>query len=210
MNDLGYTVAPIHAWPELLTSDRERSKFSAPWSGRRYESWQTDNSTLGILKRELFHLDGENVVMQLAVGERDIRLDGQVRANARPAEHPGVILTFDSKHGRLSYPCDTYTHWQCNVRGIALSLAALRSVDRYGVTRHGEQYAGSRQIPSSTGGGGDPYEVLAAHSGMKVTQVRRGPKVAYREAARNTHPDHGGDADDFDAVNAAARTVGVA
>lgn len=214
MNDLKYTVAPILAWPELLTSDRRRSTFTAPWSGRGYESWQTDNSTLGILSRELFYLDGKHVVMQIAVRDKDIRLDGQVKANARTAEHPGVILTFDSKHGRLSYPCDRYDHWQDNVRGIALSLEALRSVNRHGVTRHGEQYAGSRQIPSSTGGVGEMTPTLAAEvlvdaedRGGDAADLLHDPqavKYTYHNAAKATHPDrHGGSGERFQIIERA-------
>lgn len=44
------------------------------------------------------------------------------------------------RRGHLSYPCDTFTTLQDNLRVIALALEALRMVDRYGVTRRGEQY----------------------------------------------------------------------
>jgi hypothetical protein len=45
---------------------------------------------------------------------------------------------------RLIYATDACELWQHNVRSIALGLEALRAVDRYGITRRGEQYAGFR------------------------------------------------------------------
>src|SRR5947208_1880483 len=82
---------------------------------------------------------------QFAVTESDIRLDGRPRARA-VASHPGVVLAFDSRHGPLKYAVDTFDRWQDNLRAIALGLEHLRAVDRYGVTRRGEQYTGWRQI----------------------------------------------------------------
>lgn len=45
---------------------------------------------------------------------------------------------------RLVYATDVCDFWQHNVRSIALGLQSLRAVDRYGISRRGEQYAGFR------------------------------------------------------------------
>ena len=45
---------------------------------------------------------------------------------------------------RLVYATDCCMFWQHNLRSIALGLEALRAVDRYGISRRGEQYAGFR------------------------------------------------------------------
>jgi hypothetical protein len=126
--------APVRVWPGELTRTRTRSQFKA---GLR--------DTLQLLDRELFHLtethtQRESLEMLIAIPAGDAwRLDGRPRANAVP-EHPGVIVSLDSKFGHLSYPCDTFTTWQDNLRAVALALEALRKVDRYGVTKRGEQY----------------------------------------------------------------------
>jgi hypothetical protein len=104
---------PIQQWPGETTRSRRQAQFSAKWA-----------STLTLLGRELEHLGRKNVVVQVALTERDIRNDGFPRANARP-DHPGVIVSLDSKYGPLSYPCDTFTTWQDNLRGIALALESL-------------------------------------------------------------------------------------
>lgn len=115
---------PIQSWPGALTKIRRRAQFKAGYT-----------ATLGLLDRELQYLAAKDVVLQVALRDEDIRLDGAPRANAKPASHPGVILSFDSKHGPLSYPCDTFADWEDNLRAIALSLEHLRAVDRYGVTK---------------------------------------------------------------------------
>ena len=113
----------------------ERSRFKSGW-----------DATLKLLDAELRHLNARSIVIQAYVDESQVRNDGMMYSRAVPTE-PGVILSFESKHGSLSYPCDTYDRWQDNVRAIALALQALRSVDRYGVTRRAEQYTGWQQLP---------------------------------------------------------------
>ncbi len=87
-------------------------------------------------------------MLQIDIREQALRLDGGLRANARPVDFPGVRISFESKHGPLTYATDTHEFWQHNVRGIALGLQALRAVDRYGVTKRGEQYTGWKALPA--------------------------------------------------------------
>ncbi len=199
---------PLTTWPGPPTQKRKRSPFAASYS-----------RTLTDLDRELVHLGANQLVIQAAVEERDIRLDGMLRADAK-MRSPGVILSFESKIGPLSYPCDTYTEWPANVRAIALTLAALRAIDRYGVTARAEQYRGWQALPAPSG---DPRakaaraaaacvwgsrwggwaEVLARFSGWTIQQVLDDPEGAWREGSARTHPDRGGNADHFRAVQQA-------
>lgn len=170
---------PIVTFPAEFHGSPQNSQFSAPWS-----------STMELLERELGKLDGRNAVIELAVTEGELRLDGWPRAEARPS-HPGVIISFDSRHGPLRYGTDRFPHWQENVRAIALGLESLRRVDRYGIGKRGEQYQGWRQLSA-----GDSdlaqrgRELIADHGGATA-------------ALKATHPDLGGDPDDFRAVQAA-------
>lgn len=147
---------PIVTWPGTLTAERTRSPFTA-----------TFNETLHVLDRELSFLGADEAVVQLAVAESAIRLDGTLRSDRRPPEHPGVVLAFTSKrYGPLQYATDVFdggwgksadTAWRQNLRAIALGLEALRKVDRYGISRRGEQYAGWKQL-----GAGAPVAMGAA------------------------------------------------
>lgn len=197
-----YQFRPIHEWPGEKTKSRRRSTFSASWS-----------RTLVDLDRELQHLKAEGLIIQAAAKESEIRLDGMLRSDARPT-WPGVILSFESKIGPLSYPCDTYLDWQANVRAIALALAALCAVDRYGVTRRAEQYKGWARLeaPKSI----EPQTALdvltsaAACRRVQFAEVHRDRSLLatiYKTALFATHPDQGGNPDDFRRVQDAKTSL---
>lgn len=195
-----FQVAPISNWPGKITSARKSSPFRSTYT-----------ATLDLLDRELAHLRVRSAVIELSVVRDDIRIDGCLRANARPSD-PRVILSFEGKNGPMRLPCDRYCHWHENLRAIGLSLNALRSVDRYGVTQHGEQYAGWQALPPPTNPGDhfvkDAAATLCVHSkGFASIEVIAKDwdvcQAAYRQAARLTHPDGGGSASDFKKVQEA-------
>ncbi|QRY62721.1 molecular chaperone DnaJ [Gordonia sp. PDNC005] len=200
------TLRPIQAWPGTLTAERKRSTFSAPW-----------RLTLNLIDRELRHLGVDGAapaVLQIALRESDFRLDGMPRARA-VADHPGVILSIESKHGPLSYPCDTFTTWQENLRAIGLALESLRRLDRYGITPGGEQYTGWKQLP--TGPNRDvetrAAELLAGLADMSAADIVSDPeaaRLAHRKARAASHPDRfGGRRASWDQVERAAEVLGI-
>lgn len=178
-----FTFRPIDVWPpgDLTDAyDRRRAPFRAGY-----------DSTRRLLIREVEHLGGDVVIVQIAVDEADLRIDGLPRAHANP-RHPGVVVAFESAHGPLKYATDVYDDWVGNLRAIALGLESLRRVDRYGIARHGEQYQGWRALPA----------------GATENDVERGRELlrehgTVKAALMATHPDRGGDVDDFRAVQAA-------
>jgi hypothetical protein len=203
-----WELRPLGPWIGPVTSDRAGShRFRAAW-----------DDTLGLLARETEHLGAQVVVVQVDVLAGDIRRDGMLRANAKVG-FPGVRVSFDSRYGPLTYATDAYEQqagwampaWQANVRAIALALQALRAVDRYGVTRTGEQYRGWAAIEAGPTAGmttDEAARVLARACGGEwtVEQIltdREARARAYRAAARLTHPDTGGDPAQFQHVTAA-------
>src|SRR5205807_9216809 len=101
------------------------------------------------LQHDLHLLDAvEPVVLEAGYLPHEIRMDGLPRRGARPSD-PAVIVSFDSRVGPLRYGCDTFSTHDDNLRAIALALEALRAVDRYGVTKRGEQYQGWSALPPS-------------------------------------------------------------
>lgn len=208
--DINATFRPISTWPGEQTQERQRSRFDSPWS-----------KTLRLLARELEHIvkPGETPVLEVAVSESQIRQDGYPYANARP-DHPGVILSLESKWGPLRYPCDTFDDWQDNLRAIALALEALRKVDRYGVTKRGEQYAGWKALPPAGGSTvtmsvEDAAAVVASLAGRGnepevVRDIIADPQWArafYLQAAKLAHPDHGGTPGSFSRLSDAKRRL---
>ncbi len=192
---MDFTYRPIERWPTSLTVGRKRSQFNTSYS-----------KTLELLDRELRYLKADHVVFQIALAEADIRRDGKPRADARPA-HPGVILAFDSKFGPLSYPCDTFTTWEDNLRAIALALECLRTVDRYGVTRRGEQYQGWQCL---TGPGAKMTREAAIELLKQFREKDGSLEDAYRNALGKLHPDrNGGDEAPFKRLQEAADVLGI-
>lgn len=201
---------PIKTWPEgWQDTDRARHREGSPFTG-------SYTSTLNILDRELNHLGATAVTLQVDATDRDCRLDGQLRADAK-VRHPGVILTIDTRrHGTLIYATDRFegrwgaVGWQSNLRAIALGLEALRKVERYGIAERGQQYAGYRELGTGIALGAAPMTVeeaarllcdaTAEEIGEDPDDLDRVASVAqslWREAAKRHHPDAGGDADLF-------------
>lgn len=209
MRDLVFR--PIDVWPGALTEPSERRShhtFSAEF-----------RTTLRQLNDELRRLEAVNPVLQLAVHEGQIYVDGRdLKAHVVPT-HPGVILSFDSVHGPLKYWTDTFDDiyrntnlgWKANVRAITLGLEALRKLERYGITRRGEQYTGWKALGSGIAMGPAPMSVAEALA--VIANLAGGPghadwRSAYRRAAERWHPDKPhGDEEEFKRLAEAKRII---
>lgn len=192
-----FEIRSLGRWDRPVTRDRRSSGvFRAKW-----------DDTVKLLLNEVELLGGALVVLQVDADPTQIRRDGMLRAHA-PVAFPGVKVSFESDHGPLTYATDAYDRWypaampgwQANVRAIALSLGALRDVDRWGVTHTGEQYRGFAAISAK------PMEdTLTTESARLVfadalkgaefsiddidLSAKAGVNLAYRQAAKRHHPD---------------------
>ena len=205
-------VEPLQSWPGEKTKKPDISRFDTSWT-----------DTVSLLQREVKHLllGGSMAVLEVDIPAALFRKDGLPRADAR-ARSRGVVLTIPSKHGPLVYPCDTFVKsryansggedWQHNARAIALSLEALRKVDRYGVTSRGQQYSGFRQLAAPAGvEPRSPVEVIAEVLGIDPRDVLEETDHAslYRRARRAAHPDSpGGSSGIFLSVQRAIEDLG--
>lgn len=199
MLQIQITFRPIDRWPGERTPSysRKRSSFKASY-----------RSTMDLLNRELAMLRASNVVIQLDTNPGEIRRDGLPRADAHVTT-PAVILAFETKGGAVSFPCDKYNDWEDNLRAIALSLEALRSVDRHGVTRNGEQYRGWAALPDKRG---ESVAWLKTQLGIDFNgQPPDGLKPAIRTAAiKQFHPDRNcGDVTKWNRWVEAASALGI-
>lgn len=204
-----YRYEPLDRWPQPDTERREPAPFKA-----RY----TD--TLELLGREMRGVQATGAVvvqMVLAGGRSAIRLDGLPRTTAK-ALHPGVRLSFTCRHGDLTYATDRFTSrwsdgedWHENLRAIALGLEGLRKIDRYGITKTGEQYRGWRQIEDGGAGAAGLAAVLTGAAGLvydPAAPAEQRDKV-YRRALAGASPDRwAGDRTRWDAVEQAGRHFG--
>lgn len=199
-------IAPSD-WPQPFTEGRRTPQFRSPLS-----------ATLDLLEIELDQIEARDIVIETGHEKRDIRNDGWPRADARVPSFPGVVLSFDSVHGPLRYLTDTFEAgsyyvsgkgsvriqgWEANLRAIALSLEALRAVDRYGVSKRGEQYRGWGALPPGTPMGPASMTVDAAlrlfgwEDPLKPPRHKYEVNGRFRDLSKKAHPDHGGDPEEF-------------
>lgn len=210
---------PISTYPVPETRNRRQAQFHRRVQGaygwtEKKRVLLSDN--LDLLEREALHLGCKHLVIEADFKEGQIRNDGWPKATASPSSPRVVISLLESAHGPLRYPCDTFTRFEDNVRAVGLALEALRTVDRYGVTRRGEQYAGWKALPATTAptmtaqvaaevvlvlSGSSPAEAKEAAS--EVLEMANHARGVIREALRRTHPDTGGSAEAFHQVQAA-------
>lgn len=207
-----YAVRPISDRAAFTGRNHVGSLFTVKWS-----------QVLDLLEREYDELRGKHLVIEVDVPERQIRNDGMLRSDAK-ATSPAVRVAFDSKHGPISLATDRFVRqsyrvgpgddWQHNVYAIAKALEALRMVDRYGVSRSGEQYRGYKQLGA---GGGVvasgmttdlAFEIIAREAGTSVAWARSNLRGFARQARANAHPDRNdGDRSRYDAVDQAVQVL---
>lgn len=207
-------VGSIREWPGELTRHRRVSGFVrvGKWvDGKRVGAGPVPlTTTLRELDREMRELGAKGAELLVAIPAERFRLDGRPYANA-VAEHPGIILSFEIPGvGHVSYPCDTFTTWEDNLRAVTLALEALRKVDRYGVTKRGEQYRGFLALEATAAPAG--FATADAALDWLITFTTWAPydpresapaRAILREAQRRAHPDHGGDSTTFQRVSLA-------
>lgn len=195
--DVRIQVEPLRTWPYPATENRTTPPFRARYS-----------TTEDILKYELEQLGATAVALHVVTegGRDDVRNDGMLRARARLV-HPGVALSFQSKHGPMSIWCDSYEshgaepNWQANLRAIALTLEKLRAINRYGIGQGGQQYAGWLQIEAGSSTSDQDWARLAEIAQSKPGSVTS--DILWKRAQKHAHPDaHQGDERLWDEVQA--------
>lgn len=210
-------IKPINKWIGIETKHPKSSLFK-----------QTYPNTKNILEDELYYIQAieSGIQLEMFIRTEDLRLDGELRANAKPYKQ-GVVLSFPKVKKRvfdektqnwknelltLSYPCDTYDDWQDNLRAIALSLKNLRAVARYGVFKY-EDMISRLALPSADGKLSDidsALEFLAAFSPFSFEELKSDihiRRATCKHALTILHPDKGGDVEDFHKLQDAKRIL---
>jgi len=127
----------------------------------------------------------------------------------RDPEDPGVVVYFDRDGQRFAVPCDRWNNLRDNARAIAKYLDAKRAIERYGVATV-ETEMSTQALPS-----GDDEIVVAGGETKETHEVlgiqEDAPEKVIEAAARarkaETHPDSGGDRDEFERVKEAEEVM---
>jgi hypothetical protein len=168
---------PLH-WPEgwqRTTTSRTYLPGNQPFGMSRNR-----------LIRELRLLGAKNYVLSTNV---PVRRDGLPYADFRRPSDPGVAVYFEYRKSQMCLACDRYAWIEDNVRAIALTLDALRGIERWGASDMLEcAFRGFTALPeNSTRTWREVFGFSRTDSiGLDDVDDR------FRKLALERHPDQGG------------------
>jgi hypothetical protein len=154
------------------------------------------------LRAELSRLGAKNVIVSTNI---PVRNDGGMYVDwmRKKIDDPGVALYFHYKGKDVAMCCDQYeTVWE-NIYALGKGIEALRGMERWGVSDFLERaFTGFTALPEAQGMVTTKkpwFDVLGVAENSTEDEIYR----AYREKAKETHPDKGGTPEQFDVVQTA-------
>lgn len=194
--------------PRTKSGDRQRSTFGGKNKGEvsPYEAAKE-------LLEEVRRLGGSHAVVTSLLPTRH---DGLPYADGRRGDDPGIALWFVHRGHERVFACDKWrTHGE-NMRAIALSIEAMRGLDRWGVAGAVEKaFAGFAALPAGNGDEDVPPapkkrpwrevlgETFAPWPELDNDELLVLAKGRHRKLIALHHPDKGGDVAIAAEINAA-------
>lgn len=129
-------------------------------------------------------LGGSKVVISTNVPTRN---DGLFYASAREPEDPGVAVYFDYQKKPMCFACDQYQTVRENIQAVAMTINALRGIERWGASDMLERaFRGFAALPAASW-----RSVLRVGPAASLAEA----EAAFRVLVHEGHSDHGGNAD---------------
>lgn len=157
-------------WPDgyKRTKWKSSSRFSTEFGKARYN-----------LFHELELMDAKRVILSTNI---PLRRDGLPYADTRKIDDPGVAVYFELKGKRVVLACDCWNSVAANIHAVALTVGAMRGIDRWGVSEVLERaFTGFTALPAPQ----SPFEIL----GVPPTATREEIREARNRLALKHHPD---------------------
>lgn len=127
-----------------------------------------------------------------------LNAEGRPRGDENP-NNPGVAAYFERKGKQVVFACDRFLHIEDNLNALALTIGALRGIERWGASEMMERaFSGFKQLAAENEGP-SWWGVLGVRAGATAAEI----DAAYRELAKKAHPDLGGNDAEMSALNAA-------
>lgn len=197
---------PMH-WKRTPPDERRRAGFSrsvdaerSVWEGaqrvqKKYKKAEAVNVPVALdrLDAELSRLGATDEILSsnLPVGIRGVPLGNR----AEPTD-PGAAVYVKLNGKPLVFACDKWDRVADNIAAIAQHIDALRRIERYGVGRVEQAFAGYKALPPSAE---DWRIVLGVGEYATIEQV----DAAFLEKAKSAHPDVGGSHEEMSRLTAA-------
>ena len=182
--DERYPLTWPEGWPRTSTWRRGASPFKIN---------STDRAMRELLA-ELERLGARNVIVS---SNLKLRQDGLPYANQPRNDDEGIAVYFVRKGKDMVLACDKFAKREANMRAITKTIEAIRGIERWGSSDLMERaFTGFTALPSSAESW---WGVLGVEPNARPVEI----EAAYKRRRSETHPDNGGNADDFDAVQKA-------
>jgi hypothetical protein len=196
-----YPLAWPAGWKRTPAHGRTGAKFKhASRPGTNGGSWQNQRQlsvadAVARLRKELdiMGIADDDVVISTNI---PLRLDGFPRSNTGEPADPGVAIYWTNRHDRSQppkcMPIDRYDRVADNLAAAAATLEAMRAIERHGGAQIQERaYSGFTALPG-------PESV-----DWRSVKDPKDPEGSNRRLRSQHHPDNGGDAAQFQRVQAA-------
>lgn len=158
-------------WPKTEPHNRESAKFKTALP-----------AALANLKRQIELMGGAGVLLS----------SNYTLGSSNPKE-PGVVAYFTWAKVEMAIPCDRWLKLEDNVHAIALTVEAMRGMERWGAKHMiRAMFTGFKQLPLNPNGE-SWWKVLNVPVNAPRDQVRD----AYQRLVKESHPDAGGDQERF-------------
>jgi hypothetical protein len=177
MTAKGVQAYPL-AWPEgwPRTTNPGNSKFKTSTDKARKE-----------LLAEVAMMGGEAPVISSNV---PLRADGAMRADREPVD-AGAAVYFQRDGKGMVFACDNYDLVKDNLRALALTIGAMRGIERWGATEMMERaFSGFKQL-NAENEGESWWKTLQVGPDATVPEI----ETAFRKLAKFAHPDAEGGSD---------------
>jgi hypothetical protein len=175
-------------------------------AGQRTKNWDfsaTLGKTTEQLETELDRLDPDD--WRVETGNQHTKTNGMPRHNANP-DDPAFVLHWTKNGDSYAVGCDRYSRLRDNVRTVYLWFHETRMRSKRPVSTAEASFAAAKLPPANEDAvAGDP----PAHAVLDIDPDASDDEViaAYRELAKQTHGDVGGDPEDFKRVKRAKETM---
>lgn len=143
-----------------------------------------------VILHELFLLGVRGASQVVFSTNVELRRDGLPRSGRRTPDDPGAAVYFILNGQPKVLACDRWTRVEDNLWAIGLHIEAIRGQQRWGVGTVDQAFAGYPALPVP---GTNWWEVLKVDKNANEETLR----YAYRFAVKRSHPDAGGNQEEF-------------
>lgn len=121
------------------------------------------------------------------MGGTGIVLSSNYTLGASNPKEPGVVVYFEWQKIPMAIPCDRWARIEANVQAIALTVEAMRGMERWGAKHMIKaMFTGFKALPQKASGN-PPYVVLGLEPNREYAEAEI--TAAYKRKAQTEHPD---------------------